>query len=92
MSIAYPLSIITGYGLNTRFTFSIRKFRLKSFIKYVIVYAASFGINWAILSELIDRREFESAVAQLIGTAVVAVFNFLSLKLIVYPNVWRKYD
>ena len=54
--------------------------------------AASFGINWAILSELIDRRAFESAVAQLIGTAVVAVFNFLSLKLIVYPNVWRKYD
>lgn len=84
VSIAYPLSIITGYGFNTKFTFSIQNFKLATFIKYTIVYATSFTINWFILYTLIEIYSFESAIAQLFGTAAVAVFNFICLKFIVY--------
>ena len=82
--VAYPLSILTGYGFNTKFTFSIKDFEAAAFIKYTIVYATSFVINWSILYLLIENYAFESAIAQLFGTAVVAVFNFVCLKFIVY--------
>lgn len=86
VSVAYPLSILTGYGFNTKFTFSIENFELFSFIKYAMVYATSFSINWAILYLLIDGYGVESAIAQLAGTAVVAIFNFVCLKFIVYSK------
>lgn len=84
VSVAYPLSILTGYGFNTKFTFSIKDFEVATFLKYTVVYATSFVINWSLLFLLIENYAFESMIAQLFGTAVVAVFNFACLKFIVY--------
>jgi putative flippase GtrA len=82
--VAYPLSILTGYCFNTKFSFSIKNFDLYTFLKYTIIYVISFSINLLILSILIDSFGFESAIAQLFGTVVVAVFNFICLKFLVY--------
>lgn len=84
VSVAYPLSILTGYGFNTKFTFSIKNFELATFIKYTLVYVTSFLINWSILYLLIESYGLESAIAQLFGTFVVACYNFICLKFIVY--------
>ena len=84
ISLAFPVSILVGYAINTKFTFSVDYYQFSSWVKYLIIYTFSFLINWFLLTLLIDLFLIQPWLSQLVGTAVVAVFNFLSLKYFVY--------
>ena len=50
----------------------------------ILMMSLGFLINWSILYLLIESYGLESAIAQLFGTFVVACYNFICLKFIVY--------
>lgn len=86
MIISYGTSIFFGYVLNTLFTFSLPNLSFATSIKYTIVYSCSLLINYMALFFLIEINNLEIWIAQIVGTILVASFNFLGLKFIVYKR------
>ena len=84
--LAYLISIITGYLMNTKFTFKIPNYKINTFIKYTILYLTSYSVNIFILYILIDLNNFEAWYAQLFGTLIVAIYNYIILKFYVYKK------
>lgn len=57
---------------------------LKEVLRYKAVYITSFFLNGVILYALVDIYSLNALSAQLFGTICVAIFNFISLKTIVF--------
>ena len=82
--IAYLLSIFSGYLMNTKFAFRIPSYEKKSFLKYSLLYGTSFLINLIVLFSLVEFFSLQPEIAQIAGSAVIAVYNFIFLKFYVY--------
>lgn len=82
--IAFIISIISGYFMNTKFAFRMPSYEKRSFIKYTLLYSSSFIINLSVLFYLIEYNSLEAWVAQIVGSVTVAIYNFIFLKFYVY--------
>jgi putative flippase GtrA len=83
-AISYLAGVVVGFALNKRWTFESSRRTWTEPASYLLLYAATLGVNVGcnglVLSWLPDRR----IVAFLFATGVTTVLNFLGMKLVTF--------
>lgn len=85
-ALSYIIGAAVGFVINKFWTFDSKKFKTSEIIKYIILYAASAGINAAVNSLAIMMFHIE-ALAFLAATGVSTVINFLGQKFFVFKEL-----
>ena len=83
-AIGYSAGLISGFVLNSRWTFAYRGPRLPALIKFLLVALVAYGMN--LLTVLISIQHFElnSYVAQALGIPPYTLTTYLASKFIVF--------
>jgi len=80
MTVAYLVGVLQSFALNRRWTFVNNGARLASLLRYGVVYASGYVVNYALLLVLVDRFGVAHQAAQGFAIFVVAAFLFLAQK------------
>lgn len=84
-ALSYIIGAAIGFVINKLWTFGSKKFKTSEIIKYVVLYAASAGINAAVNSLVIWLTGIK-ILAFLAATGVSTVINFLGQKFFVFRD------
>jgi len=74
--IAYVPAILIGFYLYRVLVFQVRGLIVKDFSRFVLVQAASLGLNAVILPFFHEVLDFSLVSAQCLSVAVIVVFNY----------------
>lgn len=84
MTVLYATAAMFAFFANRTLTFAYSGSTLSSGFRFVLVQAAGYLINLAILAMMADMRGYPHQLAQAVAIVVVAAFLFLSLKFFVF--------
>lgn len=88
-TIGFLCGAIYAYQFNRTWTFKAGAADISQVARFCLVYATSMGINVlvnaSILSLLPMIFQWRLNLAFLVATAISAAFNFLGMKLLVFP-------
>lgn len=85
-AIGYGAGLISGFALNSRWTFAYRGPRLPAVIKYLLVALVAYGMNLLTVLILIRQLELNSYLAQALGIPPYTLTTFLASKFIVFRS------
>jgi putative flippase GtrA len=84
----YAAGILFSYFMNKRYTFKVETIGdLVPLIKTISMYVASFSLNVLLLKVCADIYGFNLIYSQFVIIFVLAMFNFLVFKLIIFRVV-----
>jgi putative flippase GtrA len=84
MTLVYAAAITATFFINRRWTFGAHSVSVKSFSKYVALYALGYLVNLMILFIAVDRLGAPHQWVQLFAIGLVAVISFLGQKFWVF--------
>jgi putative flippase GtrA len=85
-AIGYGAGLISGFALNSRWTFAYRGPRLPALIKFLLVALVAYGMNLLTVMVLIQQFELNSYLAQALGIPPYTLTTFLASKFIVFRS------
>lgn len=89
VSLLYPLGMILSFVGQKSWTFNARGGSGKSGLKFILVYALGYVLNFAILVVFVDNLGFAHQLVQAVAVIVVAGFLFIAMKLFVFVEGGR---
>lgn len=86
--LLYPLCVLVGFFAHRRLSFKSRPQKLSfwGLFKYVFLYVIGFFLNWIILYVFFERLGYPHQLVQLASIFIIAGFQFVSMKLFVFPS------
>jgi len=85
-AIGYGAGLISGFALNSRWTFAYSGPRLPAMIKFLLVALVAYGMNLLTVMMLIRQLELNSYLAQALGIPPYTLTTFLASKFIVFRS------
>jgi putative flippase GtrA len=85
-AIGYGAGLISGFTLNSRWTFAYRGPQLPALIKFLLVALLAYGMNLLTVLILIQKFELNSYLAQALGIPPYTLTTFLASKFIVFRS------
>jgi putative flippase GtrA len=80
--IAFLVAVTNNFWWNRHWTFQARAGHAgQQAVRFLVVSAAAFGVNFAILEVLVTVADFKEVVAQAIAVAAATPCNFVGNKL-----------
>ena len=79
-AVLYPIGVMVSFLVHRRFTFRARTRLLPSGVRFIIAYAAGYGLNLTLLWAQIERLGIDPIVAQAVSIVVVAAFLYVAQK------------
>lgn len=92
-AIGYGAGLVSGFALNSRWTFAYRGPQLPALVKYLLVALVAYGMNLLTVLILIQQFELNSYLAQALGIPPYTLTTYLASKFIVFrfqPDVNEK--
>ena len=86
ISILYPIMISLSFVLNRRWSFASKRSWLVPAVKYVISYAACYGLNVGLLALFSGRLGFPHLAVQALAIPVIATLLFLAQRYWVFAG------
>lgn len=88
--LEYVFGIIFSFIMNKNITFKhITGNTVKMFIKMVLTYIVTFGVNMGILSLFVEILQLNEYLSQFIALGIVSVLSFILQKIIVFREKHR---
>jgi putative flippase GtrA len=73
---SYALGIVVAFVLYRRLVYDVRGHVLRDFARFVMVYAASIGVNAAVLPLLVEGLDAPPLVAQAVAIGITTLMSF----------------
>ena len=83
-AISYLAGVAVGFGLNKRWTFRSSRRTWREPISYLLLYAATLGINVACNNFILALLPNWRLLAFLFATGVTTVINFVGMRLVTF--------
>ncbi len=80
MSALYLAGAVAGYFGHRRYAFAYRGSVLPSLVRYALVHAAGYGINFAMLAVLSDTLGLPHQLVQALAIVTVTSFLFIAFR------------
>ena len=87
MTVLYGIGVIIGFYSHKKFTFSYGGSALDSVFRFGITHLLGYLLNLFILLIFVDAYNFPHSIVQGVAIFIVAGFNFLSFKFIVFRSM-----
>ena len=87
MTSLYALSVVISFAINNRWTFKSLSARKNAFFYYSIINLCGYAINFLMLLVLNIIIGFPHYIVQLFAIAVVAIWNFMLTRVLVFVEV-----
>jgi putative flippase GtrA len=86
MTLVYLTGATIGFIGNRQWTFRHTGKISSSLAKYTLVHSFGYLLNYSILHVFVDRMGYPHQIVQAIAIIIVAVFLFVTFKIIVFRN------
>ncbi|MDR9777567.1 GtrA family protein [Rhizobium hidalgonense] len=86
MTILYCVGVCISFIGNRNLVFSSHGRMLGAGMRYLVVYAVGYAVNYLILTAFVDRLGYPHAYVQAASIVIVALFLFAAFKLFVFPH------
>lgn len=83
-AIGYGAGLISGFTLNSRWTFAYRGPQWPALIKFLLVAMVAYGMNLLTVLMLIEQLGMDSYLAQALGIPPYTLTTYLASKFIVF--------
>lgn len=80
----YAIGLTISYQLNRHFTFDKRQSAPLGFIRFLLVFAVSYGLNLLVLVFLIERMKITPALAQACAVVTYSIVFFVLCRIVVF--------
>ncbi|HJV84295.1 MAG TPA: GtrA family protein [Noviherbaspirillum sp.] len=80
----YAVGLMVSYVLNRNYTFNSTQGRRTEFMRFLVVFAIAYGLNFVALLVLIHQLGVHEGVSQVVAGAVYVVSAFLMNKYYVF--------
>ncbi|WP_292938391.1 GtrA family protein [Noviherbaspirillum sp.] len=80
----YAVGLVVSYVLNRSYTFNSTQGRRVEFMRFLVVFAVAYGLNFGALLVLIHRLGVHEGVSQVVAGVVYVVSAFLMNKYYVF--------
>ncbi|WP_392538301.1 GtrA family protein [Legionella sp. 227] len=87
ITILFFFNLTFSFFSNRRWVFANhqnQKFNRVTIVRFIIAYLTGYLINLALLIECVDRLGYSPQLVQLIAIALIAIYFFFVLKLLVF--------
>jgi len=90
--LLYPLGVLVGFFSHRGLTFKLssQKWGFLELSKYVLLSVMGFFLNLLLLYVFFERLGYPHQLVQLAAIFIVAGFQFISMKLFVFPAMQNK--
>jgi putative flippase GtrA len=88
-AIGYMLGAVVNYLLNYFFTFESGKSHLEAALKYFILLAIGFCINYELMRLLAHELGWNKWIAQMLATGIGLIWNFTGSRLWAFRETHR---
>lgn len=86
MTILYCVGVCISFVGNRNWVFSSHGRMLGTSMRYLVVYAVGYAVNFSILTAFVDHLGYPHAYVQAASIMIVALFLFAAFKLFVFPH------
>lgn len=84
--VGYAVGLVASYSLNRKFTFNSTQKRLNEIVRFLVVFAVAYGLNFAVLVLLIHNFNIHAGVSQVLAGVAYVVVSFVMNKFYVFKN------
>lgn len=80
----YAVGLVVSYMLNRNFTFNSTQARRKEIVRFIVVFAVAYGLNFAALLALIHQFGMHKGLSQIVAGMIYVGSSFLMNKYYVF--------
>ncbi|MTI85388.1 MAG: GtrA family protein [Firmicutes bacterium] len=80
LTLSHITGILNSYVWNSRWTFGKKRLHFKQFVRFTMVYALAYVLNFAILSIGIKITSLNILVLQAVSLVTATIFSFMGQK------------
>ena len=87
MTVLYCVGVCISFVGNRRWVFAGNDGMLATAaVRFLLAYAMGYLVNYGILAFFVDRVGYDHVYVQAVSIVVVALFLFITFKLLVFPH------
>ena len=86
MSLLYGVGLLQTFVFNKKWSFRFEGAATPALVRYLVVYAVGYGVNFLAMMLLVDRAELPHQLVQGVMIFIVAIMLFSAQRYWVFPS------